>query len=288
MAKQLLLLDFNNILMRGMAALPPLSYNDKCTSGLFGFLLQFSSYINKWKPTHCAIVDDYSPYKRKLLCPEYKGDRAKNRKDDDPMFLRFKESKPYCEDFLKRTGVPLIKDVGYEADDWMGFFVEKLSHRFDSIILVSNDSDLVQLLKFENVVLEKGKKGVYTINEFKQDYPGLPLEWWGRIGALAGTHNAVPQLLPKTREKTALKIVLDENKWNDIYLQYKDQIEKNLQLIHLPFDDELDEALLQLTTPDFRVNNIIGFLERQYGIDVRMSIELALQRLASSTNVVGI
>lgn len=288
MPKQLLLLDHHNILFRGMYSLPYLSHDEKYTAGLLGYIMQLSAYINTWKPTHCAVVTDARPYKRQLLYPEYKSNREKKKDPNDPTFQRFSESRIYCEDFLKRIELPLIKVQGYEADDIMAHFIQKLHDRFENIILVTNDSDMVQMLKFDNVILEKGKRGKYTITDFNRDYDCLTPESWWKIGAIAGTHNAVPQLIPKVREKTAMKIIRDQNRWDSIYSDYKEKIDLHRKLIELPFDDEIPEDILQLHKPDFRVNNIIGFLERVYNFQMRMSIELALQHLSASTNVVGI
>jgi 5'-3' exonuclease len=183
----------------------------------------------------------------------------------------------------------LIKQKGYEADDFMYFIVNKYADTFDEIIMASSDSDLHTLLSMSpGISIDKNKGIKYTYMDFKRDYQGISTDDWVKICALSGTHNAVPQAVPRCGEKTAIKIFLNKEKWDAAYAEHKEQIDLNEKLIRLPFDENIDGSLIQFNTMDFRVGNILGFLKRTYNIDATMGIEMALQKLSSHINVMGV
>jgi 5'-3' exonuclease len=267
-----------------MYGVPPLYFEDQFTAGLYGYIVQLAKYIKNHELTHLLIMDDTRPYKRAELFPEYKGDRKV--KDDD--FLKnFQETKTYCNDFLQRTKIPVIKVLGYEADDLETLAVEKYHNSFDEIVIITNDSDAYQLLKYENVVIDKGKSGIYTKADYDKEYD-LPLEDWWKIGALAGTHNAVPQLLPRCGEKTALKIIKNSIKWNEVYTTNKEGVDIRRRLIELPFDREVDDTIFELKQPQFRAQNVLHYLNTKYGINATVTMEIAMQRLSTHINNYGV
>jgi 5'-3' exonuclease len=232
------------------------------------------------------VTDDSKPYKRKILCPDYKG----NRKHDDSVFFeRYLESMKYVDDFIKKLHLPMMKLEGYESDDLMAFAIQQCNQSFDEFVLGTNDSDIYALLneKSPRIIIDRGKRGVYTSKEFFNDYSGISLDDWIKVGSLAGTHNAVPQAVPRCGIPTAIKIIKDQTKWDNAYSKYKDQIEMNVRLIKLPFDNEIDKNLLQFTRCEFKVNNVLSFLENTYGIQATMSMELALQKLSDYVNVMS-
>ena len=110
---------------------------------------------------------------------------------------------------------------------------------------------------------------------------------FGKVGALAGTHNGVPQLLSKTGEVKALKIIRNPELWNEVYTINGERVDTNRRLIELPFDKEIiDLNIFILPQPKFKVTNTLSFLERHYGIEATYSIEMALQRLSACINVI--
>lgn len=235
--KNLLLVDFNNIVYRALHANTGLSFAGKFTGGVFGFIKMLSKQINDLAITNLIVCKDSKPYDRILDYPDYKGDR---KKDNNPDFLKMqKDSFKYITLLLEILGVQVIEKPGVEADDLVAILTKKYSKKYNFIYLMSNDSDLYQLFCLDNVKMIK-KGGLYGCNEFKHDFeiePGL----WPCAIAIAGSHNGVPGIKKGIGIKTALKFIKTCETKQDVMEyasgKYSDILERNIQLATLPYKD---------------------------------------------------
>lgn len=92
---------------------------------------------------------------RKAIYPQYKAHRkvtadlrtAKEKEDDQLMFEAFNE---FCEFLREKTNVTVLQSQGIEADDWIARWIQL--HPEDNHVIVSNDSDFIQLLS-DNVTI---------------------------------------------------------------------------------------------------------------------------------------
>lgn len=260
--KKLLIFDYNNLLIRGMAVVPFLSHKGKFTSGIFGMFKQMVSYTNKHRPDSIVVCTDTSPYERKLIYPDYK----RRGEPNEQFFAQLTESKNYCDDVLKRLGIPILTVAGMEADDLIANIAVQYNDKIEQIFIVSNDSDLYQLLEYRNVILDKGKLGYYTLNSFQEEY-NIPIQDWVHILCLSGTHNAVPNLKHGIGVKTAIKIWYDEQKRKELLDQYQQEYKRNYSLIKLPFC-HIPISNLSVTPRGRRVN-MEYCLQEDYGISVK-------------------
>jgi DNA polymerase-1 len=271
MKKTLLVFDFNNLLMRGLSVHPGLEFAGKPTGGFFGFLNQFCSQINNHKPSDVVICNDYPPYLRKELQPEYKADRKPLEPD---VYEILKLSRIYCRDFINLLGINLYEEKGHEADDLIAIICDEYSYDYNKIVIISNDSDLYQLFKFPNVYLQKGKVS-YSRKDFEKDYPGISIRDWIWIKAMAGTHNGIKGL-HRVGDITAIKILKDEDRFSEIKKEHGELLDLNRRLIKLPFINDIE--LSEINKPNFSMRKVIMYLSN-FGIKFQGNFKNALETL---------
>jgi len=151
--KHVLVIDMYNLVFRNLHMAFPKDPTDK------KFLL-FKDYalrellrlLKQFNPDRCVLaIDDKKHYWRKDIFPEYKAHRkvarAKSKIDFNAFFAVLEE---FLEN-LERVFPNMIhfKVNGCEADDTIAVLTE---HRWgeSKVTNVSNDSDLMQLMKFQN------------------------------------------------------------------------------------------------------------------------------------------
>jgi 5'-3' exonuclease len=108
--------------------------------------------IRKFNPDDVVFAIDYKESWRKIIYPQYKQNRKAER---EKSFIDFSKFYRVMEDFLSGmeksfTNFFFIKANSAEADDVIAILVNYRFQNFKSII-VSSDSDLVQLMQNKNV-----------------------------------------------------------------------------------------------------------------------------------------
>ena len=101
----------------------------------------------KWYPfTKIYLVSDSKEKSwRKKLNNDYKGNRKKNSDIDwDFVFSTYDEFK----NSIKNKGVYVLESPSLEGDDWLSFITETSNKEGISNIIVSNDYDIKQLVRY--------------------------------------------------------------------------------------------------------------------------------------------
>lgn len=112
------------------------------------------SMWKKFGGGHIVVCLEGSSW-RKAVYPSYKAHRkvqadlrtSKEKEDDALLFEAFNE---FCEFLKKQTNVTVLQSKGIEADDWIARWIQ--THPEDQHVIISNDSDFIQLLS-PNVTL---------------------------------------------------------------------------------------------------------------------------------------
>jgi len=172
--KTLLLIDAHAMIHRAFHALPDtLKARDGTpTNAVYGFFNMIYRVIVESKPTHIAVYfDTPQPTFRKKL---YKGYQAKR----PPMDRSIKEQIPLIKRLLKDGGLACFEKPGFEADDVIGTIAEEQKKRFDRVLILTGDRDLLQLTD-DTVSLMAPRKGVsdfqlFTPAEVMQKYGVTP------------------------------------------------------------------------------------------------------------------
>lgn len=269
----LLICDFNNMLFRMLHIHKGLSHRGIRTGGIYGFIQLFSSYVNKYKPEKIFVCNDSPPLFRKELYPDYKGDRKKS----DPEFYKYiTNSREFCKEFLNKIGIGICEYKGLEADDLITILTDHWRHRYNSIIIASNDDDLYSLLvEYDNVVLLQSKYE-YKYKDFKKDYPTIEPKDWFIIKTVAGGHNNIKPVKSDVGIKTAIKIYSDKLKWFKFYNENKRAIDKNYELVVLPFIQKPYEEIINIPeSSPVKQRTLENWLMNDFGIDLTFAMSEA-------------
>jgi len=150
----LVLIDAHAIIHRAYHALPELTTpNGEPAGALYGVAAMLVKLIKELKPDYIlAAYDLAGPTHRHEVYEDYKGTRTKT---DDALIAQFDRSRDIFEAFH----VPIYDAQGFEADDVIGTFAEKLKKDFD-IIIASGDMDTLQLVDDKRVRVFTLKKGI--------------------------------------------------------------------------------------------------------------------------------
>lgn len=257
-----LILDVSCLVYRSFYAMGDLSYNGARTGGVFGLFRDIQTLQEIYPGGRFVFCFDVGRSLRKQVFPAYKSARAKLREDMDQ---EKREALSEVQNQLTRLRTKYLPYMGYrnvfyqegyEADDVIASvcltltsdaWMDRVDVR-DSVVVVSSDSDLYQLLAIPNVSIWNPRtRKVYTWKTFAEDY-GLSATKWARVKAIGGCSSDNIPGVPGVGEKTAIKFLRAElhsgsEKFKRITNAQKD-IEFYFKLTKLPYPGT-DEFVLR-------------------------------------------
>lgn len=216
--KTLLLLDSYALAFRMFYAYsqnPLKNSKDEDVSMMHGYWGAVLRILAKHKPTHFAIARDVAHTKtfRHELYPDYKANRG-------PMPEEMAAQMPLLGESLEASGIPLLSEPGYEADDVMASTaVAAAEAGFDRILIISKDKDMSQIVndKIHLFHLEKGADGIDFGPEQVVEKYGLPPEKIRDYLALMGDASDNVPGVPKVGPKTAITLLEEYGDMDNIY-----------------------------------------------------------------------
>ena len=115
-------------------------------NAVYGFCDFVLRLLNRVKPTHIVFAFDESldASYRNDIYPPYKANR-------DPAPEELKNQFAQCREFLAATGLSEIASSYYEADDLIGTLARRAHEQGQSVVIISRDKDLTQLLQGDDV-----------------------------------------------------------------------------------------------------------------------------------------
>lgn len=279
--KNLLLVDVSNALYRGCAVNQRLSFKGEPTGAIYGLLNMLGKQMEDLLITDMAFCWDHKPYLRVEDYPGYKADRVKDDNKPNPMAEMVFKGKAHVAEFSKEFGIPTLDLKGLECDDWMALVCDARHQDFDKIYLMSNDSDLFQLLCYDNVYCLL-KAGEYCGRTFRLEHRMEPDDW-APILCMTGTHNGVPGVHGIGTKKAA-RIYQDPDKYEAFKKEHKDMLIRNEKLVYLPHDSLLDngpEIPERFQMPKFHERDMTNFLLRNYGISATTKMLSGFGRISA-------
>lgn len=149
MSRGLLIVDGNNI---GFAAT---SYKrtvvgDQETQGINGFLRVLRSMVSSFSGLTPIVLWDGVSWRKKIF-PDYKAKRdapARSKSDEMRLALRasWRSQRPHIQKALEHLGVRQMLALNMEADDLAGTLVRRFQPEGKRILLLSGDTDWLQLI----------------------------------------------------------------------------------------------------------------------------------------------
>src|SRR5512145_245632 len=137
----LTLIDGSGFIFRAYHAIPHLSSSKGVpTNAVYGFTTMLLKALREHAPTHVALVFDAGRKSfRNDLYAEYKANRPPPPDDLVPQF-------PLVRDVARALDVPVLEEVGFEADDLIATLAEKARARGFDVVVVTGDKDFTQLV----------------------------------------------------------------------------------------------------------------------------------------------
>lgn len=151
----LLLLDGNNVAVRADHVMHLINPAGERVSAVFGALRTLRAVVSDFAPRQVVVAWDLGSSKRKELFPSYKSRRrAKYTEADFARFEDLKRQLNVLQGILQFLPVGVAVQGGVEADD----IIYQLSRdEPGKVIVVSGDSDLLQLVSDRVSVLKPGR-----------------------------------------------------------------------------------------------------------------------------------
>ena len=140
-----LIVDLNYILMRVVFTL---AKSNMLHGALFKSLETAVVSYRRWFPFDKVylVSDSRDKSWRKSLYSKYKENRKKDTDIDwNFVYTQYKEFK----DYASTKGFKVLETSGIEGDDWISYITENSNKKGISNIIVSNDHDIKQLLRFD-------------------------------------------------------------------------------------------------------------------------------------------
>ena len=197
--KPLLLIDGSSYLFRAYHALPPLTNSrGEPTGAVYGVINMLRKLLADYQPEHIAVVFD-APGKtfRSELFEHYKAHRP-------PMPEDLAAQIEPLHAIVRAMGLPMLCISGVEADDVIGTLASSASQADKSVLIVTGDKDMAQLVNERINLLDTMKNTRLDSLGVESKY-GVPPERIIDLLALMGDSSdnipGVPGVGPKTAAK---------------------------------------------------------------------------------------
>lgn len=236
--QKILLIDANYLGHRARYTTGLLSYKDRPTGVIFGFLNQLFTLAKKTVPDEIVFVWDSRKSFRKEAYPFYK-EKSKSHNGEGPdreLLDAFKQFQQLKKDILPQLGFTNnFMQSGYEADDLIASIVQENTIHSEYIVATSDD-DLLQLLDYCRIY-NLGKDKYITKQQFVEDY-GIEPYQWVEVKKIAGCSSDNVPGVQGVGEKTAIKYLRKKlhpkTKTYSVIQASNDIIERNEWLVNLP------------------------------------------------------
>ncbi|MFC1517524.1 DNA polymerase I [Candidatus Margulisiibacteriota bacterium] len=227
-----ILIDGHSLSYRAFYALPTSMINTKgqITNAVFGFTRMLLKIIEDMKPAAIGVAFDLpQPTFRHKAYKEYKAHRP-------PSPEEFRSQLPLIKNVLKAMDIPILEQAGYEADDLLGTLARKASQEDFDTIIITGDTDALQLVSphVKVVVPKKGFSEVINYDEEKvvERYSLLPKQLIDYKGLKGDPSDNIPGV-PGIGDKTAVALLQEYGSLDNILEKIdelpKTSVQKKLQ-----------------------------------------------------------
>jgi len=170
------------------------------TNALYGFTQMLLKVLKDRSPDHVAVVFDLGRQTfRTELYPEYKANRSAMPDDLVPQIGPIKE-------MVRAFNIPVLEKQGFEADDIIGTIARECEDAGMTVVVVTGDKDLMQIVSPNVTLLDTMKDKVSGIPEVLERFGVEPERVVEILGLAGDTSDNIPGV-PGVGEKTALKLI---------------------------------------------------------------------------------
>lgn len=201
-----MLVDGFGLIFRAYFAIPPTlaTATGEQTNAVYGFATMLLDTIASRKPDYAVIALEGGRTFRHDIHEAYKGTRSETPVDLIEQIGRVKE-------LIAALGIPVKQKETFEADDIIGSLSRKLADEGYDVIIVTGDSDLLQLVEDHIIAVLPGTKRFGELREYDTaavlDRYGFPPVFVPDYKALVGdTSDNIPGV-PGIGDKTAKTLI---------------------------------------------------------------------------------
>ncbi|MDR2766284.1 MAG: hypothetical protein LBB63_02355 [Holosporaceae bacterium] len=282
MAMSAVLVDGSSFVYRAYFGLPPLTDGENRPVGaVYGFCSALMTMLNKYaSDLFCVALDSGRKTFRSDIYPEYKSSRHETPQDLKTQFPMIREA---CAAF----GVPVVAKNGFEADDVIATYTEKLSSAGYEVRIMGSDKDLMQLVGEKITLCDPIKSKRIGPKEVQEKYGVLPSQMAYLQALMGDSADNIPGI-SGIGPKMAAELLREFGTLDGIYqnidkikrlkirqslIDQRDQLKIFLKLVTLVRDMEVEEDYR-----DFRISRnrdrLVDFMKSH-------NFDLLLRRLDS-------
>ncbi len=214
--KKLVLIDGHALAYRAFHALPDdlKTSQGELTNAVYGFTSMLLNVLRDETPTHIAVTFDKGRTFRHDVYPDYKAHRAKMPEELRSQMDRIRQ-------VVETLDIPIFEQEQYEADDLLGTLARQASEQEAETLIVTGDTDLLQLVDEHTRVLTSrwrfSDTVIYDVDGVKERYDGLPPAKLVEYKALMGDKSDNIPGVYGVGEKTATKLLKKYESLEEIY-----------------------------------------------------------------------
>ncbi|MBI4707058.1 MAG: DNA polymerase I [Candidatus Omnitrophica bacterium] len=221
------------------------------TNAVYGFVNILNKILKSHKPDYLAACFDVSrdTFRQKKFA-EYKIQRP-------PMPDGLKSQMPLIKEIIKAYEIKIFEKEGFEADDLIATIARKAKENNLSVVIVSSDKDMLQLVDDKVTVFSPYKEeGIYYDNQKVTERFGVAPERITDIISLMGDDSDNIPGVPGIGEKTAQNLI---NEFGSL-----ENLLKNSDEIKPPkVKQTVKENILQIN-----LNSELAILRKDVDIDI--------------------
>ena len=225
----LVLIDGHALVHRAFHALPPLTTGKgELVNAIYGFASTMLKVLNEVKPEYIAVAfDRAAPTFRHVEFEAYKAHRTRAPEGLPEQFARVRQ-------LVEAFGIPIFEVDGFEADDVLGTLARQAEEREVSTLIVTGDTDALQLVSPRTQVLTPqrvfSETTIYDEEAVRQRY-GLEPRQLVDFKALKGDPSDNIPGVPGIGERTAQKLLQEHGTLEGIYAHLEQLPEKQRRLL---------------------------------------------------------
>lgn len=214
--RKVILIDGNNIAYRAFFAVPEdiATSSGTSTNAVLGFTNMLLRLIEDESPdTIICAFDSKTPTFRHKMFDQYKITRKK-------MPGGLSEQFPLIKEVLNAFNIACLEKEGFEADDILADIADKVKNKFDEVIILTGDKDILQLVSgnIRVMAIKKGITDTVLIDRFKvEEKLGVKPENVKDLLALMGDSSDNIPGIPGIGPKTARSLIREYGSIEEIY-----------------------------------------------------------------------
>ena len=285
------LIDGSGYIFRAYHALPPLT---RKRDGLpVGAVQGFCNMLWKLleetkadkKPTHLAVIFDHSGKSfRNDFYPEYKAHRPEAPEDLRPQFGLIREA-------TKAFNVACVEQQNFEADDLIATYTRQATEAGATVVIVTSDKDLMQLIKPGVVLLDTMKDREISDPEVLEKF-GVTPDKVIEVQALAGDSVDNVPGVPGIGVKTGAELInqygdletllarageIKQNKRRENLIAFAEQARISKRLVTLDTHVPVTHEIGTFAVDHPKASDLIGFLKAMEFVSFTKKIAGVLQ-----------